>query len=53
MVFSLLFQDTLLVADISSNAATLSKRGHKTSSEQNKQFNPGGREEKARLGTRL
>ena len=38
---------TTMVADISSNAATLSKRRHKTSSEENKQFDPGRRKEKA------
>ena len=41
------------VADISSIAATPSKRRHKTSSEENKQFDPGGSGEKAHLGTRL
>ena len=46
-------KDTTTVADITSNAATPSKHGHKTHSEQNKQFDPGGRGEKARLGTRL
>ena len=40
-------------ADISPPAATPSKRRHKTSSEDNKQFDPGGKGEKARLGTRL
>ena len=35
------------VADISSIAATPSKRRHRTSSEENKQFDPGGRGEKA------
>ena len=35
------------VADIPSIAATPSKRRHKTSSEENKQFDPGGRGEKA------
>ena len=35
------------VADISSIAATLSKRRHKTFSEENKQFDPGRRKEKA------
>ena len=38
---------TTTVADISSKAATPSKRRHKTFSEQSKQFNPGGRREKA------
>ena len=38
---------TVTVAGISSNAATPSKRKHKTSSEENKQFDPGRREEKA------
>ena len=41
------------VADISSIAATPSKRRHKTFNEENKQFDPGGQGEKARLGTRL
>ena len=40
-------------ADTSPPAATPSKRRHKTSSEDNKQFDPGGKGEKARLGTRL
>ena len=38
---------TVTVADIPSIAATPSKRKHKTSSEENKQFDPGGRGEKA------
>ena len=38
---------TVTVAGISSNAATPSKRMHKTSSEENKQFDPGRRKEKA------
>ena len=38
---------TVTVAAISSNAATPSKRRHKTFSEENKQFDPGGREDKA------
>ena len=40
---------TVTVAGISSTAATPSKRRHK----ENKQFDPGGRGEKARLGTWL
>ena len=40
-------------ANISSTALTPSKRRHKISSEENKQFDPGGEGEKARLGTRL
>ena len=40
-------------ADIPLAAATPPKRRHKTSSELNKPFDPGGRGEKARLGTRL
>ena len=40
-------KDTTTVAGISSKAATPSKRRHKTFSEQNKQFDPGGRREKA------
>ena len=44
---------TVTVAGISSIAATPSKRRHKTFSEENKQFDPGGQGEKARLGTRL
>ena len=40
-------KDTTTVADISSKASTPSKRRHKTFSEQNKQFDPGGRREKA------
>ena len=39
-------KDTTTIADISSNAATPSKRRHKTSSEENKQFDPGRRKEK-------
>ena len=35
------------VADIPSTAATPPKRRHKTSSEENKQFDPGGRGEQA------
>ena len=42
-------KSTTTVADISSKAATPSKRRHKTFSEQNKQFDPGGRREKALL----
>ena len=38
---------TATVAGISSNATTPSKRRHKTSSEENKQFDPGRRKEKA------
>ena len=38
---------TATVADISSTAATPPKRRHKTSSEENKQFDPGGRGEQA------
>ena len=38
---------TATVAGISSNAATLSKHRHKTSSEENTQFDPGRRKEKA------
>ena len=44
---------TVTVAGISSIAATPSKQSHKTFSEENKQFDPGGQGEKARLGTRL
>ena len=44
---------TVTVASISSIAATPSKRRHKTFSEDNKQFDPGGQGEKSRLGTRL
>ena len=44
---------TVTVADISSIAATPSKRRLKTFNEENKQFDPGGHGEKARLGTRL
>ena len=40
-------KDTTTIADFSSNAATPSKRRHKTSSEENKQFDPGRRKEKA------
>ena len=40
-------KSTTTVADISSKAATPSKQNHKPRSEQNKQFDPGGREEKA------
>ena len=40
-------KSTTTVADISSKAATPSKQSHKPRSEQNKQFDPGGREEKA------
>ena len=46
-------KDTTTVADISSKAATPSKRRHKTFSEQNKQFDPVGEERRHRLGTRL
>ena len=38
---------TVTVAGISSNAATPSKRRHKTFNEENKQFDPGGQREKA------
>ena len=38
---------TVTVAGISSTAATPSKRRHKTFNKQNKQFDPGGRREKA------
>ena len=38
---------TVTVADIPSTAATPPKRRHKTSSEENKQFDPGGRGEQA------
>ena len=44
---------TKTTADISSTAATPSKRRHKTSRQENKQFDPGGKGEKTRLGTRL
>ena len=40
-------KETTTVADISSKAATPSKRRHKTFSEHNKQFDPGGRRERA------
>ena len=40
-------KDMTTVADISSKAATPSKRRHTTFSKQNKQFDPGGRREKA------
>ena len=40
-------KDTTTIADISSKVATPSKRRHKTFSEQNKQFDPGGRRENA------
>ena len=40
-------KDTTTVADFSSKAATPSKRRHKTFSEQNKQFDPGGRRQNA------
>ena len=40
-------KSTTTVADISSKAATPSKQRHKTFSKQNKQFDPGGRREKA------
>ena len=40
-------KSTITVEDISSKAATPSKQRHNTFSEQNKQFDPGGREEKA------
>ena len=46
-------KNTPTVADIPSTAATPSKRRHKTSSEEKKLFHPGGKGEKARLGTRL
>ena len=41
------------VAGISSTAATPGYRRLKTFNEENKQFDPGGQGEKARLGTRL
>ena len=44
---------TVTVAGISSIAATPSKRRHKTFSEDNKQIDPEGKGEKARLGTWL
>ena len=40
-------KSTATVADISSTAATPSRRRHKISSEENKQFDPGGKGEKA------
>ena len=40
-------KSTAMVAGISSTVATPPKRRHKTSSEENKQFDPGGRREKA------
>ena len=40
-------KSTTTAADISSKAVTPPKRRHKTFSEQNKQFDPGGREKKA------
>ena len=40
-------KDTKTFADISSTAATPAKRRHKTSSEENKQFDPGGKGKKA------
>ena len=40
---------TVTVAGISSNATTPSKRRHKTFNEENKQFDPGGQREKARV----
>ena len=40
-------KSTTTVADISSKAATPSKQSHKPRSEQNKQFDPSGRKEKA------
>ena len=46
-------KSTTTVADISSKAATPSKRSHKPRSEENKQGDSGGRGEKARFGTRL
>ena len=56
-------KSTTTFADISSptehvgtragTAATPAKRRHKTISEENKQFDPGGRERRHRLGTRL
>ena len=46
-------KDTRTIESIFSTAATPSKRRHKTSSEENKQFDPGGKGEKARLETRL
>ena len=42
-----LAKNTTTVADISSTAATPENRRHKTSSEENKQFDPGGKGEKA------
>ena len=44
---------TRTFADIFSIAATPPKRRHKPFNEENKQFDPGGQGEKARLGTRL
>ena len=44
---------TRTFADIFSIAATPPKQRHKTFDEDNKQFDPGGQGEKARLGTRL
>ena len=40
-------KSTRTIADISSTAATPAKRRHKTSSEENKPFDPGGKGEKA------
>ena len=40
-------KDTKTFADISSTAATPAERRHKTSSEENKQFDPGGKGKKA------
>ena len=46
-------KDTAAVAGISSTAAAPENRRLKTTSEENKQFDPGGQGEKARLETRL
>ena len=46
-------EDTNTFADTSSTAATPENRKRKTFSEQNKQFDPGGKERRPRLGTRL
>ena len=40
-------KSTITIADISSTATTPSKRRHKTSSEENKQLDPGGKQAKA------
>ena len=46
-------RSTSTFADIFSIAATPPKRRQKTFNEENKQFDPGGQRDKARLGTRL